>query len=293
MATLAQYKKQSQAELDKISKELNKLKTGGQSFSDTDDRFWQPVTDKSGNGYAVIRFLPPVDGEDVPWVRVFSHGFKGPTGSWYIENSLTTINQSDPVAEYNSKLWNSGIESDKDQARAQKRRLTFISNIQVIKDPANPENEGKVFLFKYGKKIFDKLNDAMNPKFEDETPLNPFDPVNGAPFKLKIRQVEGYRNYDKSEFDAPSAITEDEKEWSRIEKSMSALSEFADPKNFKSYDELKSKLDRVLGLSETNVRKSSSENVVAMPKGRTASSKAEMDDDMDDLDSLLSELTDD
>lgn len=289
MATLAQYKQQSQAELDKISKELNKLKTNGQSFSDTDDRFWQPATDKSGNGYAVIRFLPPVDGEDVPWVRIFSHGFKGPTGSWYIENSLTTIGQQDPVAEFNSKLWNSGIESDKDQARVQKRRLTFISNIQVIKDPANPENEGKVFLFKYGKKVFDKLNDAMNPKFEDETPINPFDPVNGAPFKLKIRQVEGYRNYDKSEFDAPCAVTDDEKQWARIEKSMHSLQEFLDPKNFKSREELESKLNRVLGLSEVRVTRSS-DNVVAMPKGKTAQLDDDIDDSVDDLDSLLEDL---
>lgn len=289
MATLAQYKQQSQAELDKISKELNKLKTNGQSFSDTDDRFWQPATDKSGNGYAVIRFLPPIDGEDVPWVRIFSHGFKGPTGSWYIENSLTTIGQQDPVAEFNSKLWNSGIESDKDQARVQKRRLTFISNIQVIKDPANPENEGKVFLFKYGKKVFDKLNDAMNPKFEDETPINPFDPVNGAPFKLKIRQVEGYRNYDKSEFDSPSPITTDEKEWARIEKSMHSLQEFLDPKNFKSREELESKLNRVLGLSEVRVTRSS-DNVVAMPKGKTAHLDDDLDDSVDDLDSLLEDL---
>ena len=279
MATLSQYKKQSQAELDKIYKELNKVASPQQNYSDEDNRFWQPEVDKAGNGYAVIRFLPPPDGEDVPFVRVFTHGFKGPTGSWYIENSLTTLGQNDPVSEYNSKLWNSGIESDKDQARAQKRRLTFISNVQIVKDPANPENEGKVFLYKYGKKIFDKLNDAMNPKFEDEKPVNPFDPVNGANFKVKIRQVEGYRNYEKSEFDSPSAITEDEKEWAKIEGGIHSLQDFLHPRHFKSYDELKQKFERVMGIGTTTPK--ASDNVVAMPKGKTASAKD--DDDIEDF----------
>lgn len=294
MATLAQYKKNSQADLDKISKELSKLKSGSQNYNSEDDRFWQPATDKSGNGYAVIRFLPAIEGEEVPWVRIFSHGFKGPTGSWYIENSLTTLKQSDPVAEYNNRLWNSGIESDKEVARVQKRRLTFISNILVVKDAANPANEGKVFLFKYGKKIFDKLNEAMNPQFDDETPVNPFHPVTGANFKLKIRQVEGYRNYDKSELDEVSQVTEDEKEWARIQKSMHSLQQFLDPSNFKSYDELKAKLDRVLGASEVSSSKKavSEDNVVSLPKGKTAARREEFDDEDEDLDSILNELKD-
>lgn len=294
MATLAQYKKNSQADLDKISKELSKLKSGSQNYNSEDDRFWQPATDKSGNGYAVIRFLPAIEGEEVPWVRIFSHGFKGPTGSWYIENSLTTLKQPDPVAEYNNRLWNSGIESDKEVARVQKRRLTFISNILVVKDAANPANEGKVFLFKYGKKIFDKLNEAMNPQFDDETPVNPFHPVTGANFKLKIRQVEGYRNYDKSELDEVSQVTEDEKEWARIQKSMHSLQQFLDPSNFKSYDELKAKLDRVLGASEVSSSKKavSENNVVSLPKGKTAARREEFDDEDEDLDSILNELKD-
>lgn len=294
MATLAQYKKNSQADLDKISKELSKLKSGSQNYNSEDDRFWQPATDKSGNGYAVIRFLPAIEGEEVPWVRIFSHGFKGPTGSWYIENSLTTLKQPDPVAEYNNRLWNSGIESDKEVARVQKRRLTFISNILVVKDAANPANEGKVFLFKYGKKIFDKLNEAMNPQFDDETPVNPFHPVTGANFKLKIRQVEGYRNYDKSELDEVSQVTEDEKEWARIQKSMHSLQQFLDPSNFKSYDELKAKLDRVLGASEVSSSKKavSEDNVVSLPKGKTAARREEFDDEDEDLDSILNELKD-
>jgi len=204
MSSFANLKRNS-GNLDKLAKAVEALSSeGGQS---KDDNFWKPETDKAGNGYAVIRFLPSpaVDGEDaLPWVKIFDHGFKGP-GGWYIENSLTTLNQKDPVSEYNSLLWNSGIEANKGIAREQKRRLKYISNILVIEDSKNPENEGKVFLFRYGKKIFDKITEAMNPQFEDEKAINPFDFWAGANFKLKIRKVEGYQNYDKSEFDSPSA----------------------------------------------------------------------------------------
>ena len=215
----------------------------------TEDRFWKPEVDKAGNGYAVIRFLPAPEGEDLPWVRVFDHGFQGP-GGWYIENSLTTIGQQDPVSEYNSKLWNSGVEANKDIARKQKRRLKYIANIVVVSDPKNPDNEGKVFLYQFGKKIFDKITEAMNPQFEDETPVNPFDFWSGANFKLKIRQVEGYRNYDKSEFDSSSPLLDgDDEALETLWKTQHSLVEFVNPKNFKSYDELKARLDKVLGVS--------------------------------------------
>ena len=217
-----------------------------------DERFWQPTRDKAGNGYAVIRFLPAPAGEDVPFVRVWDHGFQGPTGQWYIEKSLTTIGKPDPVSEYNTMLWNSGVESNKDLVRKYKRRLSYYSNILVVQDSANPENNGKVFLYKYGKKIFDKLNDLMNPAFEDESPVNPFDLWTGANFKLKIRNVEGYRNYDKSEFDAPAAVSSDDSELEKIWKAEYPLAEFNDAANFKSYDELKVKLYRVLALGEQN-----------------------------------------
>lgn len=229
---------------DSLMKEVDKLESKAERKED--NRFWQPAVDKAGNGYAVIRFLPPPQGEDLPWVQIWNHGFQGPTGKWYIENSLTTIGQQDPVSELNNRLWNSGVESDKDVARKQKRKLTYISNILVIKDPANPQNEGQVFLYKYGKKIFDKIKDVMKPEFEDEAPVNPFDLWEGANFKIKIRQVEGYRNYDKSEFDSPSAVSDDDEELEKVWKSEHSLAEFLKPENFKSYDELKRKLDRVL-----------------------------------------------
>ena len=232
--------------LEQLTAELNKFNTNQDKSSD--DRFWYPNVDKAGNGYAVIRFLPAPGEEDVPFIRMFNHGFKGPTGSWYIENSLTTIGKQDPVGEYNTQLWNSGLESDKEVARKQKRKLVYISNVYVITDQQNPENEGKVFLFKYGKKVFDKLNEAMNPQFADEAPVNPFDLWTGANFKLKIRNVDGYRNYDKSEFSPASPLSADDSDMESIWKKCHSLQEFLAPSNFKSYDELKAKFNKVLGL---------------------------------------------
>jgi hypothetical protein len=247
MSNLSALKKNSS--LGKLARALES--TTKNSGSKEDERMWQPEVDAAGNGYAVIRFLdaPAVDGEDgMPWVQVFSHGFQGP-GGWYIENSLTTLGQKDPVSEYNTQLWNSGIEANKEIARKQKRRLTYISNVLVIKDTANPANEGKVFLYKYGKKIFDKIKEKIEPQFEDEKAVNPFSFWDGANFKLKIRKVEGYRNYDKSEFDNPSPLFDgDDDKIEKVWKAEYSLKEFLDPKHFKSYDELKSKLDRVLGL---------------------------------------------
>jgi len=242
--------KKASGSIDKLARELEKLNTPATNSSE-DTRFWKPELDKAGNGFATIRFLaaPAADGDDaLPWVRVFDHGFQGP-GGWYIENSLTTLGQKDPVSEYNSILWNSGIEANKEIARKQKRRLKYISNILVVSDPKNPDNEGKVFLFKYGKKIFDKITEAMNPQFEDEKAVNPFDFWAGANFKLKIRKFEGYPNYDKSEFDKPSALYDgDDTKLEKLWKSEYSLKDFLDPKHFKSYDELKTKLNRVLGL---------------------------------------------
>ena len=223
----------------------------GETKSYVDDRIWKPTVDKAGNGYAVIRFLPGTE-ENIPFVRYWDHGFKGPTGQWYIENSLTSIGQPDPVGELNSRLWNSGIESDKDRARTQKRRLHYVTNIYVVSDPSAPQNEGKVFLYKFGKKIFDKIYDLMNPVFADETPIDPFDFWEGADFKLKIRNVEGYRNYDKSEFSsAAPLLNSDEAKLEEVYGKMHDLSEFTNPKNYKPYDELKAKLMRVLGEQAT------------------------------------------
>jgi len=244
----SQLKKSRQNQFDQLTSELTKLSTPVTTNSSDDDRFWKPEVDKAGNGYAVIRFLPAPSGEDVPFVRIWDHGFQGP-GGWYIEKSLTTLGQKDPVSEFNTQLWNSGIEANKETVRKQKRRLSFISNIYVVKDPAHPENEGKVFLYKYGKKIFDKLNEAMNPQFDDEKPVNPFDLWEGANFKLKIRNLEGYRNYDKSEFDSAVPLLSDDEKLEGIWKKEHKLQPFLDPSNFKSYEELKDKLNKVLGLT--------------------------------------------
>lgn len=246
MSAFSQLKKSSSSSFDKLNSQLQKMNTSA-SYSNDDDKYWKPEVDKAGNGYAVIRFLPAPEGEDMPFVRVWDHGFQGP-GGWYIENSLTTIGQDDPVSEYNSQLWNSGIEANKDIVRKQKRRLGYTSNILVVKDPARPDREGQVYLYKYGKKIFDKLNDVMNPQFPDETPINPFDFWEGADFQLKIRQVEGYRNYDKSEFSSQSPVSEDDAHLEATWKKQHSLQEIVDPKNFKSYSELKAKLYKVLGL---------------------------------------------
>ena len=244
--SFAALKQARNSSFDKLNQQLQKLDNN--TSNNNNDDYWKLEVDKAGNGYAVIRFLPSPEGEDLPFVRVFDHGFQGP-GGWYIENSLTTIGQDDPVSEYNSQLWNSGVDANKEIARKQKRRLSYHANIYVVKDPANPQNEGKVFKYKFGKKIFDKLNAAMNPEFEDETPLNPFDFWEGANFKLKARNGDGgYRTYEPSSFDTPSALSEDDAQLESIWKSQHSLQEIIEPKNFKSYNELKAKLYKVLGL---------------------------------------------
>jgi len=238
--------KRSRGNFDKLTKELESLtKTTTTQSSGKDERFWRPELDKSGNGYAVIRFLPAVEGEELPWARLWSHAFQGP-GGWYIENSLTTMNKKDPVSEDNSRLWNTGLDSDKEIARKRKRKLTYYTNVLIVSDPKNPENEGQVKLFKFGKKIFDKITEAMQPQFEDEKPLNPFDFWEGANFKLKIRKVDGYWNYDKSEFDSPSPLADNDDDIQSTWKKQYALSEFSDPTNFKSYDDLKVRFEKVV-----------------------------------------------
>jgi len=247
--SLATLKKSSS--LDKLLGAVQAENAPLEKKSYVDERLWKPQMDKTGNGYAVLRFLPAVEGEDLPWAKVWNHAFQGPTGQWYIENSLTTIGQNDPVSEMNSAYWNSGVESDKEIARKQKRKLQYFANILVIKDSANPQNEGKVMLYRFGKKIFDKCMEAMQPAFEDENPVNPFDFWEGADFKLKIRKVDGYWNYDKSEFDAPSPIFKDDDEIEAVWKKQYPLAEFSAESNFKSYDELKKRLDTVLAGTTT------------------------------------------
>jgi hypothetical protein len=241
----ADLKKQSKlgSLTEKLVKEVEKMNTSG---STGDDRVWKLDCDKSGNGYAVIRFLPAPDGEDIPFVKVYSHAFQGP-GGWLIDNCLTSINQKCPVCEHNSGLWNNGTDAGKEVARKQKRKLTYVSNIYVVKDPANPENEGKVFLFKYGKKIFDKITEAMQPEFEDEQAIDPFDFWTGANFKLKAKNVAGYRNYDSSEFASAGALLNDDDALEAIWKKQYSLAEFMSPSEFKTYEELKKRLDSVLG----------------------------------------------
>lgn len=241
--------KSNRGNFGSLMKEVEKIAQPASQESKKDERFWQPEVDKAGNGYAVIRFLPPPAGEELPWARVWSHGFKGPSGKWYIENSLTTLNKADPVSELNSELWNSGSEANKEIARNQKRKLNYFANIYVVSDSKHPENEGKVFLFKFGKKIFDKIKDVMQPQFEDEEPINPFDFWKGANFKLKIRNVEGYRNYDKSEFEAVGPLFEDDAEMEAVWKKQYSLTEFTAADQFKSYDELKAKLNAVLSTA--------------------------------------------
>ncbi len=283
MTSFANLKRNSNS-FEKLSKAVEATSAGTENSKD-DNRFWQPEVDKAGNGMAIIRFLPApaVDGDDaLPWVRTFSHGFQGP-GGWFIDNCLTTLNEKCPVCEHNNTLWNSGIEANKDVARKQKRKLSYLANILVVSDPSNPSNEGQIKLFKFGKKIFDKITEAMNPEFADETPVNPFDMWEGANFKLKIRNVEGYRNYDKSEFADVSALLDgNDEKLEELWKKQFSLKDFTERKNFKPYDQLKGRLDKVLGFTGAPIAKSKAEDTVASFK-----------DDVSVLDSKISESDDD
>jgi len=267
----------------KLVKEVEKMNNNGASG---DERTWKLDVDKSGNGYAVIRFLPAPEGEDLPFVKLYSHAFQGP-GGWYIENSLTTLGQKDPVSEYNTQLWNNGTDAGKETARKQKRKLTYMSNIYVVKDPANPDNEGKVFLFKYGKKIFDKLTAAMQPEFEDEEAIDPFDFWQGANFKLKAKNVAGYRNYDSSEFAASSALLDDDDALEAIWKKQYSLKEFTSPSEFKSYQDLETRLNAVLNNKRTpvapEVANEEEEIVTSTPEPVVAAAPASVNEDDDAL----------
>jgi hypothetical protein len=243
--------KRSSGNLEKLSKAIEALNATSGSSNDSKDNYWKPEVDKAGNGQATIRFLPApaVDGDDaLPWVKIFGHGFQGP-GGWLIDNCLTTNNQQCPVCEHNSKLWNSGIEANKEIVRKQKRKLNYHANVYIVSDPKHPENEGQVKLFKFGAKIFEKITGAMNPAFEDETAINPFDLWGGANFKLRITKVAGYQNYDKSEFAAPAPLLNDDDKMEKIWKSELSLKDLTAAKEFKTYDELKNRLEKVLGMS--------------------------------------------
>ena len=287
--SFANLKSSRGSSIDKLVKAAEAVsapKTESNSYED--DRFWKPTRDKAGNGFAVIRFLPAQEGEDLPWVRYWDHGFKGPTGLWYIENSLTSIGQQDPVSEMNSVLWNSGRDEDKATARERKRRLHYVSNVLVVSDPSNPENEGKVFLYKFGKKIFDKIMDVMQPQFADEEPVNPYDFWEGADFKLKIRKVEGWINYDKSEFSSPTSLFEgDEERLEEIYNKLYSLQDFVKPENYKSYDELKVKLNRVLGIDAgVSMPEPSVSDVMEAPTMVTQDAVEETSADSDNEDTL-------
>jgi hypothetical protein len=282
-------KKKSKSGIDDL---IKKMEDQTKTKDYKDDRFWRPEQDKSGNGFAIIRFLPPVDGEEMPWVKMYNHAFQG-TGGWYIENSLTTIGQKDPVGELNNQLWNSGLESDKDLARARKRKLTYIANVYIVSDPSNPQNEGKVFLYKFGTKIFEKIQEAMKPEFNDEEPINPFDFWKGANFRIKIRKVGGYTNYDKSEFDSQSVLFDDDAKMEKIWKAQHALLPLVDPSNFKTYDELKTRLYEVLGgdirgtaPSSTKTAEDVSDELVE--KKPSLKGKKPVEEDVDDESDALS-----
>lgn len=280
-STFAQLKNNNN--VDKLTAELNKIVAGKQQ-NQNDDKFWSITKDKAGNGSAVIRFLPAPMNEDMPFVRVWSHSIQGP-GGWYIENSLTTLGQDDPVSELNTALFNSGIESNKEIARKQKRKLQFISNIYIIEDKAKPENEGKVFLFKYGKKLFEKINDLLHPQFDDEEKINAFDFWNGANFKMRVRMYEGYVNYDKSEFASSSALFKDDETLQKIWENQHSLQQFLAPSNFKSYDDLKTKLAKVLGQNNQKAELPKQEAVKQKeisPPWEEASKEMKSSDDDDD-----------
>jgi hypothetical protein len=296
-------RKMRNSDFGNISSAFEKIANpSSETKSYQDDRFWKLEGDKSGNGTATIRFLPKTDNDELPWVRIFSHGFQGPTGKWYIENSLTTLGENDPVSELNTTLWNSGSEANKKIAQAQKRKLSYIANILVVSDPKHPENEGKVFLFKFGKKIFDKIMDKARPTFEDEKPVNVFDFDQGANFKLRMRKKDGFTNYDESAFMEPTAIGDDD-EIVRVLGQRYTLAEFLDRKNFKSYDDLKRKLDEVLS-GNGFAGKSAAEMTADEPASKEApeptksapaftpkaSSKPAMDEDDDDVMSYFEKI---
>lgn len=295
--SFADLKRGSKSNFEKLAQEMSKAGTTAGGSKD-DEKFWKPTLDKAGNAFAVIRFLPAPEGEDLPFVKVWSHGFQGP-GGWYIENSLTTLGEEDPVGKYNSQLWNSTTDDQspaREQARKQKRKTSYYSNIYVVKDSANPENEGKVFLFRYGKQIYDLLNAAMHPKFEDEQAINPFDMWTGANFKVKVRTGQYGPNYEKSEFDSASVLGEDD-ELEKIYGQLHSLQAFLDRKNFKSYSDLEAKMLKVLGMNESakpaqNERAAKPEKEIAAPAAKEEDKPPFVMEDDDDLDDYFKSIQD-
>ena len=300
MTSFANLKRNSNS-FEKLSKAVEATSAGTENSKD-DNRFWQPEVDKAGNGMAIIRFLPApaVDGDDaLPWVRTFSHGFQGP-GGWFIDNCLTTLNEKCPVCEHNNTLWNSGIEANKDIVRKQKRKLTYMTNILIVSDPSNPSNEGQVRLFKFGKKIFDKINEAMNPEFADETPINPFDMWEGADFVIKIssEMVMGkpLPKYDASYFKGSSELFGgDEGKLEALYDKQHALGEWVDPANYKTYDQLNTRLKMVLGESAPRTTREtvSLDETSAPPSLKTAENTSLDEADDDDTMSLFAKLAND
>jgi len=297
MVDFATLKNNRSKSIESLTEELNKINT---KYQNDDDKYWQPTVDKVGNGQAIIRFLPPPGDEKSPFIRYWEHGFKGP-GGWYIEKSLTTLGENDPCAEYNNTLWESGKETDKKIARDQKRKLYYVSNVYVVSDPANPDNDGKVFLYKYGKKIFDKITDQMNPAFEGDAKINPFDLWDGCNFRLRIRKVEGYRNYEKSDFAGQAPLLEDDDEMKVVWESEHALQPIIAPDKFKTYDALKARLDKVLKINTTtksgssDSEKSDSSSKFKSTKSSSPpweSSNSDDDDDSEDTTNFFKKLRD-
>jgi len=303
--SFSDYLKNRQNSLETLTQSL---KQDVQQENRSDDNIWKPTMGKDGTGYAVVRFLPGKDPSKAPWVKMFNHGFQGPTGKWYIENSLTTTGQKDPVSEYNSKLWNNGTEAGKEQARKQKRRTNYYANILVVKDPANPSNEGKVMLYRFGQKIFDKIMTALQPEFADEDPINPFDLFEGANFRIKLKTVAGYWNYDSSDFEKPSALSEDESKLEAIFNAQTDVQSLIAPDQFKSYEELQDKLYTVLDLTggETPVAQAAPHQAAPVPTAATSNTEAEFSEvfsssststsasaDEDDLESYFKSLAND
>jgi len=291
--SFADLKRKSQSNFEFLQKELEKSSTS----NGADDRLWKPELDASGNGYAVIRFLPAPDGETVPWAKLYTHAFKGP-GGWLIDNCPTTLGDKCPVCAENTKLWGSGHESDKTTARDRKRKLSYYSNIYVVTDPKNPSNEGKAFLFKYGKKIHDKILAAMQPEFQDETPVNIFDFWEGANFKIKIKTIGGYWNYDASEFVAPAALSSDDDKMETLWKNSYSLEAFTSPEMFKSYNDLQTRMDGVLNSSPATLQTQYEEDespaeVTLSTRKYESTSSSSVSDDNDDALSYFAALAND
>ena len=273
MATsLSELRKSRSSMLDKITKDLD---SGGKR-NEKDDRFWSLSRDKAGTGSAIIRFLPPVNGDEVPWVKVCSYGFQGPSGKWYINESPSSIGEADPVMEYNAAAYASKDEERIEDAKKRKRRTQFVSNILVVKDPANPENEGKVFLFKYGKKILDMIMSKAKPEFDSEEPIFVWDIDEGCNFKIRIKNVAGYPNYDSSEWAGISALADSDDEIQAVLDKCHKLAEFLDPARFKSYETLKKEFDRAMGVGESAG--------TSAPRTAEAKSKAALDDEGGEFD---------